>query len=233
MDNNLYFKNVVNIGDLFLEYIFFDFEREPIVFTCVDNFNNLYLCTCADIRYGQKWIISKCSITTLKNLILGGIDIATAMRVPNKLTIIYANVQGVEQSWIINTSDIDELDLPEEGVFFEEADGDFRSYLQIKDPNFTKPNFDVMRGYQCSSNRNSLNYSNTANCINITGITNLKEHGEAISMESKQNYSYKNEFDSLLMIPVTALTYASKNNRLSQDETAIETAKNSSYLRAS
>ena len=51
--SNLYFDNVVQVGQLYLEYVFFEFESEPILFTCHDQLNQTYLCLCSDIRYGK------------------------------------------------------------------------------------------------------------------------------------------------------------------------------------
>ncbi len=34
--NNLYFDDVIQIGRLYLEYIFYEFESEPVLFTCID-----------------------------------------------------------------------------------------------------------------------------------------------------------------------------------------------------
>ena len=40
--SNLYFDNVVQVGQLYLEYVFFEFESEPILFTCHDQLNQTY-----------------------------------------------------------------------------------------------------------------------------------------------------------------------------------------------
>ena len=44
--NELYFDGVKNIGRMYLEYIFLEFEMNPILFTCVDDKGKLYLCLC-------------------------------------------------------------------------------------------------------------------------------------------------------------------------------------------
>lgn len=51
--SNLYFNNVEKVGQLYLEYVFFEFESEPMLFICHDQLNQTYLCLCSDIRHGQ------------------------------------------------------------------------------------------------------------------------------------------------------------------------------------
>ena len=67
--SDIYFDKVIQIGRLYLDYIFYEFESEPILFSCVDDEKKLYLCLCSEIRYGQKWIITECELSTLKALI--------------------------------------------------------------------------------------------------------------------------------------------------------------------
>lgn len=119
MKNELYFKNVAEIGNLFLEHIFLEFDMEPIFFTCVDNHANLYLCLCSEIRGEQRWVISECKISTLHLLVMKKIDMSSALCFPEHLTIISRDLQGYEKSCVINTCDIDPLDLPKEGTLLK------------------------------------------------------------------------------------------------------------------
>ena len=61
--SNIYFDNVARIGKLYLEYVFYEFENEPILFLCSDEEKKLYICLCSDIRYGQKWIVVECGMS--------------------------------------------------------------------------------------------------------------------------------------------------------------------------
>ena len=115
--NEIYFDKVVQIGRLYLVYIFFEFESEPILFLCVDDERKLYLCFCPEIRYGQKWIVTECELSTLKALIDGKMDIASAFFLKNEVIIINMNLQGDESSYIIASDEIDRLDLPKEGKY--------------------------------------------------------------------------------------------------------------------
>lgn len=116
MKNELYFENVVGAGNLFLEYIFLEFDTEPILFTCADVNGKLYLCLCSEIRGEQKWVISECSINTLHKLVIRKIAIASALCLPKYSILITRNLQGYEKSSMIHTCDMDPLDLPQEGV---------------------------------------------------------------------------------------------------------------------
>ena len=100
--SNLYFDNVVQVGQLYLEYVFFEFESEPILFTCHDQLNQTYLCLCSDIRYGQKWIITKCNTKILRALITAEIDIVTAFLKQQKAIVVVMDMNGEEESYEIN-----------------------------------------------------------------------------------------------------------------------------------
>lgn len=133
MKSNIYFESVENIGDLQLEYIFCEFEMEPILFMCSDKDSTLYLCLCSEIRNEQKWVISKCSIETLKSLIDEQIDIVTAMHLQQNMYIVELDLSGKEKSYNIESSKVDLLDLPEEGVYLRCDKEKARDYLWSKE----------------------------------------------------------------------------------------------------
>ena len=117
MKNEYYFENVEGIGNLYLGYIFFEFENEPILFSAMSEDNQLYLCLCTEIRYYQKWLISKCDLETAKNLISERVDIVTALSIPETTSVVISDENGRETSRIEKTKEIDELDFPEKGTF--------------------------------------------------------------------------------------------------------------------
>lgn len=114
--DKLYFKNIIDIGNLYLKYIFLKFDMEPIFFICVDDRQQLYLCFCSEIREEQRWIISACDIGTLQALIKNEIDIASALCVSERLIVVTKNLQEKEHSVIIRTKEVDPLDLPRKGT---------------------------------------------------------------------------------------------------------------------
>ena len=116
MLSEAYFENVTWAGNLFLEHIFYEFEGEPIVFTCVNEDGSTFLCLCSEIRYGQKWIISPCSTEILWDLVGERTDIASAFRRSDFLIVVQMDLQGQERSRVIDTGSVDELDLPKEGL---------------------------------------------------------------------------------------------------------------------
>lgn len=119
-----YFEKVPDIGDLFLDFCFIEFEQEPIVFTCISADKELFLCTCSEIRYEQRWFISRTDVSTLRELIERKIDIKSAMcRARRHLMGVTMNLQGEEtHKWVL-TSEICELDLPKEGTFLRKSRG--------------------------------------------------------------------------------------------------------------
>lgn len=119
MGRYIFFDKVIQRGRLYLDYIFYEFESEPILFSCVDDEKKLYLCLCSEIRYGQKWIITECELSTLKALIDEKMDIATAFLLKNEIIIIDRDLQGKESSYVIRSEEIDRLDLPKEGMYIK------------------------------------------------------------------------------------------------------------------
>lgn len=130
MMNNLYFKNVTEIGDLFLDNVLYEFEGEPILFLCLDKYNQIYFCLCSDFRYEQKWIVAKCDIDILELLVEKKIDILSLFMASKNLFIIKMDLQGNEASSKINTEEVNELDLPEKGVYLKGNKDDLKKYLR-------------------------------------------------------------------------------------------------------
>lgn len=110
--NKVYFKNVVEIGNLYLDYVFYEFESEPILFTCVDSKGEIYFCHCSDIRHEQIWFITRCDIDTLNALVNKYIDIASIFLKSERIIKIIMDLQGKERSQVICPNQIDSLDLP-------------------------------------------------------------------------------------------------------------------------
>ena len=112
-----YFENVTEIGNLYLEYVFYEFEQEPVLFLCRDEYANIYLCLCIDIRYEQSWVIVPCNIALLHLLIEEKMDIASVFLSRKKGWKIIMDICGNEKSGSIQMKDIDRLDLPKEGTY--------------------------------------------------------------------------------------------------------------------
>lgn len=112
-----YFENICDIGDLFLDEIFFEFETEPILFLCRDKSNNMYFCLCSEIRKVQGWTICKISSNILTDVVDGNITIREAFKLSGEdLYIVhYTKADGLSSKQA-SFDEINEDDLPEEGV---------------------------------------------------------------------------------------------------------------------
>lgn len=131
--SDVYFDNVVGIGKLYLDYIFYEFENEPVLFMCRDEDKKIYICLCSEIRYGQKWIIVECDINTLRALVNEKIDIASAFLISREAIIINMDLLGNEIISKINIDDIDRLDLPKEGTYIRSDKEKDQYYLWKKE----------------------------------------------------------------------------------------------------
>lgn len=125
----IYFENINGVGKLYLEHIFYEFESEPILFVCSDDNDNIYLCLCLEIRYIQKWIVSKCSINILKKLIDEKLDVASSFFENSEVIVIETDLDGNEKNYCIDTEKIDSLDLPKEGTYIKCDKEKARDYL--------------------------------------------------------------------------------------------------------
>lgn len=132
MKNNIYFKDIPDIDTLYIEHVFVEFEQEPILFMCSDKEDTLYLCLCSELRSEQKWLISKCSVETLKGLIDEKLDVMTAMCLQKNLYVVERELSGTETSYCIETRLVDMLDLPEEGVYLRCNKEKANNYLWSK-----------------------------------------------------------------------------------------------------
>lgn len=135
MRSEIYFKNIDEIGDLYLDYVFLEYEYEPIYFTCVDDFENIYLCLCSEIRGKQRWVISKSNRAILRKLIDQQLDMAEAMCLFGYVVIVDRDIHGNEQSFPIDSETIDELDLPKRGTMLRCDRESALDYVMGKDAN--------------------------------------------------------------------------------------------------
>lgn len=119
MTKKIYFENTPKYGNLYIDYIF-HYDDQPILFSLKDEFSNLYLCVCYELREYQKWFISKVDFNDLKQMN------------DNKKTVLElflkndSLLQAQRKSFtkIINyafetTKEIDQDLLPEKGFYLE------------------------------------------------------------------------------------------------------------------
>ena len=133
-----YFTDVVGIGDLYLDYIFFEFEEEPILFVCVDRCGYLYLCICTEIRYEQDWVITFVDQEQLTELVQQRRDIHSIFSEAKKIIFIKTNADESESSEEVSYKTLDPLELPNRGVYFQCDVAEAMSYLKDKARTFRK-----------------------------------------------------------------------------------------------
>ena len=71
----VYFENLPEIGDLYLEKVFNKFEDENIIFLCRDFVGRYYICLCYEFRITLKWIIVGVSVSDVIKLVINRISI--------------------------------------------------------------------------------------------------------------------------------------------------------------
>lgn len=116
-----YFKNVANVGNLFFEYSFMYMDG-PIVFTCVDKQENLYLCVCRDAYEQVEWVVSKIDVYTLRKLVGNQISINEALLDGRNeiIQIIWEPKTKTEHSKSFLIDNLPNDLLPEEDVFLDD-----------------------------------------------------------------------------------------------------------------
>lgn len=133
--NNVFFSNVPNIGDLFINNVLLEFELEPVIFVCKDNYNNFFLCICDDfIDEKRSWIAIKIPVKDLLDILNDKITLLSAFKKSQNKTIIidYYPDQKAYDYHIMNFSDIDETELPCEDQYLDEKEtfSDYIDYLK-------------------------------------------------------------------------------------------------------
>ena len=114
--NEKYFECIKELGVLYLGQVFVSYEKEPLIFTCYDENNNIYICLCSDDRFGQTWIIGNTDAERLNDLIDGKTDILDTFLSNEFSWLIEADTEGRETYRRVNTSIQAKTDLPESGV---------------------------------------------------------------------------------------------------------------------
>ena len=117
MIKEVFFENICGIKKLFLEYEFFSSDY-PVIFVLSDNSGALYFTICVEIRNEQRWIMSKTNFDELILLIENKKTLRELVKSPYDesylITLDYNS--GVYRCSKKLYEEIDELDLPDQGV---------------------------------------------------------------------------------------------------------------------
>ena len=115
-----YFKNLVRFGDLWLDYVLFGFEKEPLLFICRDINDKLYFCHCYQMIYTQKWYIAPISLYHLMDLIEKKQDVYSVFLFADIIIRVELEPGGEETSVVTNFDDEEKvLDMIKKDVFLE------------------------------------------------------------------------------------------------------------------
>lgn len=116
----IYFENVINIGNLYLNKILNRFEDENIIFVCTDDNNDYYFSVCYEIRNALKWIICKTDSKTIALALMKKIDLYSVFQRSKEDFIQIIFDGNNETSNFISLKNIDRKYLPTPGIFFKE-----------------------------------------------------------------------------------------------------------------
>lgn len=116
MNSEVYFENVLDYGNLYLNRVLCEFEGENIIFICKDGYDNYFLCICYEFRYKLEWILCKIDMPTLLKVISNQIDLHTAYKESSELINITSDDNG-NHIVAVSYNDFNKNYLPTPGIF--------------------------------------------------------------------------------------------------------------------
>lgn len=126
--NNYYFVDLMMLGSLKIDRVLFE-SYHPLLFTCLDEYNNLFLCVCCHANNNeQKWLITNVSPQTILDLLNDKITIRDSFlkEKGNKYTIIYRNHEYfVEENNKFDWDQETSQSLPTPGEYIESDENEF------------------------------------------------------------------------------------------------------------
>lgn len=126
--NNVYFKDIPHIHSLSIEQILFSFENVPIIFVCINDSKERYLCVCDDIIDEESWLIVKISNSKLLAILKDKDTILSAFK--NQNVIIATRRFGEDTIYNFteyNSISRDELPLSDQ---YLEMKDNLKEYIQ-------------------------------------------------------------------------------------------------------
>ncbi len=125
-----YFKNIPQIGDIELDYIFLE-NGFPVLFTC-KNEEKLFLCICRNVVDQQEWTISEIDFDVLSDLINNKITIKQAMQNDKKIYCLatWSKKSISEEYTVIKGEYLEDEYLPEDNIYLEDNEAETIEYLE-------------------------------------------------------------------------------------------------------
>jgi len=181
INNKPFFRNISNIGDLYLYYIIFEYEC-PILFVCKNKQEDLYLCVCYDIRDSQRWIVAPIDERSIIDLLTNRLTIRDAFAVyqckTKRVLVEWKNeYKDYYHSKKVSFEEIPDEYLPTEGEFVEAEEGEYQDFIILLEKRIkekllskTQDSFIVFSTIKCmvtqeSNKCHSILYYNTEDAI--------------------------------------------------------------------
>ncbi len=130
---NPYFKNIPQIGNLVLDYVFVE-DGYPILFTCVTE-ERIFLCLCRTLAPEQKWILAEIKFRDLERLIKNELCIRDVFKsyTNGKSCIVKWSKDYLSETYeVIPTAYLNDDELPSEDVFLEDANSDVDAVVYLE-----------------------------------------------------------------------------------------------------
>lgn len=119
------FKKVRGYGDLMMEFDFFSYNGQPILFVCKNEAGERFLCSCCKLSY--EWVITPVTMAEIQKLLDGDIAIRDVFVKPNKTIFATWTGSALYQSYYIPDDA-----LPEKNFYLTscaEANRDYRKLI--------------------------------------------------------------------------------------------------------
>ncbi len=128
---NVMFEKVGKYKNLKIDKIFLEFENIPVLFSCTDDSDALFLCLCNEIRKKQRWVIAKISPEDLAKMLEDKITIYEAFQAANEPKFIVDYEPTISQELNVQETSFNDMkpeDLPDKDEFLENQ-GEFTEYI--------------------------------------------------------------------------------------------------------
>lgn len=119
-------------GDLLVDKILFE-ASYPILFTCIDENKNVFICVCCQNNVnGKKWLISKCEPSTLVKMLKDEIPLRDAFLENNECRVTVNSFGDCLEITYNDENDWgkDSICLPKAGEYIEADIGEFQDEIE-------------------------------------------------------------------------------------------------------
>ena len=136
-----YFRGLPEHGDLELQFVFVELEC-PIVFTCINADNEIFLCFCCDITEEQRWIVAPVCLHDLFKMVANKLSFYDFYKGAKQIfKIVWKN--GYDGEKIYETSFPECLkDIPPEGEYLDYNPEEFNDMGNLNVDEFELSHYD-------------------------------------------------------------------------------------------